>query len=133
MVFQNQWTDTDYVHHGVYGIYVDDELVYVGMTLKSFWSRCFQHNEHIEHQDEKGMVNMYYNLMRAQLEGKNVVMKPLFDVMRAEYNGRLIERRDLEAMEFGFIYALRPRFNQQGRTKPYTFSDFSSNSEYHLS
>lgn len=104
--------------YGVYGIFVDDELIYIGQT-KNFKERFKSHNSNF-HVSDKAL----YKKMRMEKEaGKQVSIKPLINVEELDIKGSL-KRRDLEAMELALISLYKPKYNYEGIVKPYCFTDY---------
>ena len=114
---------------GIYGIYVDDVLMYVGMTMDSFRKRFGSHRRHIN-----DMINGRYNgnnrhlytALAKYVNGwNNVEFRPLVCLSKlkiqetsARCNPRLT-RRDVECMELAFISYFRPVLNVQGMYTEY--------------
>jgi hypothetical protein len=100
-------------HYGIYAIKRKDtdEIIYIGMTTRSFAERCNEHNETFkEDKDDKGMV--LYKKMRAFKEiGIDTYFIPLLDVKEdIKVKGEL-SVRDLEAMELALISLYKPMGN----------------------
>lgn len=99
---------------GIYGIYENDILVYIGMTTRPFEARWKEHQERIE----KGSTELaLYGLIDANAK---IEFKKLLEVDKMECNDK-ITKRDLQAMEFALIQEHRPKYNFAGRTQPYQF------------
>lgn len=99
---------------GIYGIYENGELVYIGMTMRPFEDRWKEHQERIE----KGSNELaLYNLIDANAK---IEFKKLLEVDKMDSNDK-ITKRDLQAMEFALIQEHRPKYNFAGRTQPYRF------------
>lgn len=110
---------------GIYGIYIDGELVYIGKTIRSFRERFKQHKRLIEFPDEsETQYDMYYELATAKAQGKSVYLEPLFVVETADYNSLYnLTNRDIESAEFALISVLKPRLNVCGMKKAYKYSN----------
>lgn len=100
---------------GIYGIYENDKLVYIGMTTRSFKIRW---NEHLERIKEKSDELALYLLIDSN---SKIEFKILLDKNDLISDSR-ITKRDLQAMEFALIKEHQPRYNFAGRNQPYRFS-----------
>ena len=109
---------------GIYGIYVNDELVYIGKTTQSFQKRFYQHKHLIDFPDDsETQYDMYYELAVARAQGRTVQLRPLIIAEYVPYDSLYsITNRDLESMEFALIYCYRPRYNICGTKKPYKYT-----------
>lgn len=101
--------------YGIYGMYEDGELVYVGMTMRPFEDRWKEHIEGIETQSDK---LIFYKQVKQK---DKIEFRILVDVSKIKSNDA-ITRRDVEAMELGFIRMFQPRYNYAGRTVEYKFT-----------
>lgn len=110
---------------GIYGIYVENELVYIGKTTQSFQKRFNQHKRLIDYPDDsETQYEMYYELAVARAQGKAVQLRPLIIAEYIPYNSLYdLTNRDLESMEFALIWCYRPRFNVCGIQKPYRYTN----------
>ena len=100
---------------GVYGMYENGELVYIGMTMRKFEDRWQEHLDNIK--DRSTALNFYqYVSNDAKIE-----FKKLIEIEKLKCNVELT-KRDIEAMEFALIYEHQPKYNLAGRTVPYRFS-----------
>lgn len=105
---------------GVYGIYCNDELIYIGKTNVSFKTRFSQHLEAI---NSKSTAQFLYKYIVQQKEKNNaeITMKSLVNVKELKVNGK-INNRDIEAMELALIDLYKPICNIQGVKQDYEFS-----------
>ena len=99
---------------GIYGIYENNELVYIGMTMRPFEARWKEHQEKIE---EGSTELALYGLIDANAK---IEFKKLLELDKMECNDK-ITKRDLQAMEFALIQEHRPKYNFAGKTTPYVF------------
>lgn len=99
---------------GIYGIYENDQLVYIGMTMRPFEARWKEHQERIEKRSNELAL---YNLIDANAK---IEFKKLLEVDKMDSNDK-ITKRDLQAMEFALIQEHRPKYNFAGRSQPYQF------------
>ena len=111
---------------GVYGIFIDCELVYIGKTAESFKNRFMRHRwrlaAHIKGKDTS-QWRLYEELARAQKSGKQVYLKPLIAIEKLTYNAAIaLNNRDIETMEYTLILTYKPRLNTLGMEKPYSYS-----------
>lgn len=104
---------------GVYGIYFGDELVYIGSTFVSFEERFKQHKESV--MGKRKASKIHYAIKDAKQKGVNVKFQILIDVDQLDYNGVLMDGRDVESMEFALIRIFMPRYNIQGVSKPFNY------------
>ena len=106
---------------GIYGIYIENELVYIGKTMRSFKARF---NEHRNNYSTEGQY--IYNLLReAKKQNKEIIMRPLIiledlEIQNSHFN---FNNRDLSNMELALITIFQPRGNIEGRLKPYHFQE----------
>ena len=109
---------------GIYGIYVENELVYIGKTTQTFQKRFLQHKHNMDYPDDsETQYDMYYELAVARAQGSCIQLRPLFIVETANYNSLYnINNRDLESMEFILISCFRPKYNICGTKKPYRYT-----------
>ena len=109
---------------GIYGIYVENELVYIGKTTQSFQKRFLQHKHNMDYPDDsETQYDMYYELAVARAQGSCIQLRPLFIVEYVPYDSLYnITNRDLESMEFALIYCYRPRYNIKGVKQPYKYT-----------
>lgn len=99
---------------GVYGIFENEELIYVGYTAKSFVDRFRAHAKCVK---ENSNANKMYSYIRENFEEKKFCMKPLVEIEnRVRLDGELM-LRDIQAIELGFITCFRPEFNIVGVSK----------------
>lgn len=109
---------------GIYGIYQDGALVYIGKTTQSFQKRFYQHKHFIDFPDDsETQYDMYYELAAARAKGCNIQLRPLFIVESANYESLYnINNRDLESMEFILISCFQPKYNICGTRKAYRYT-----------
>ena len=123
MDFEKIYSDLN--DKGIYGIFVDNKLLYIGMTMKSFKSRFNSHRRHInEVMDESykkdSLYDMYVILAKYVSDGKNVELRPLVCLSKLNLQPKSVRckprltRRDVECMELAFISYFKPVFNNQG-------------------
>ena len=103
---------------GIYGIYLDNILIYIGKTTISFRQRFQQHINRYKTDD-----SYLHSLMhKAKENGKNIEFKPLIIIEDLQIaNGVKINERDLNSMELALITIYQPVGNVEGRLKPYKY------------
>lgn len=101
--------------YGVYGMYENGQLVYIGMTMRPFEKRWQEHIEGIQNQSS----DLYF-YQKINPESK-IEFKILIDVSKMKAN-KPITRINIESMEHGLIYMLKPKYNYAGRTVEYRYS-----------
>lgn len=99
---------------GVYGIYEDEELVYIGMTMRDFEERWNEHRRGIK---KRSSEMIFYSQIdpNAQIEFKVIVNAKDLKVDRA------LTRNEIEAIELGMITYFKPKYNYAGRVVNYKF------------
>ena len=110
---------------GIYGIYVNNKLVYIGKTTQNFAKRFYQHKYYVDNPTKATGVkyHMYCELARARSEGASVEMIPIVIVEDLLYDSKLkINNRDIESMELALITFHRPRYNFSGVRCPYKYT-----------
>ena len=118
-----------YNDKGIYGIYSNDELLYIGKTNRSFKDRYLEHmkklSSYICGNDIGGQYALYERLYQEKRKGNNVHLEPIIRVSKLNIQDdshrcrSYISNRDIECMELALIVALKPVLNVEGRTKPY--------------
>lgn len=110
---------------GVYGIYINEEIVYIGSTTDSFARRFSKHKSRMKEPPEKHptQIELYDTLKAAKASGYSVVFRPLIVVEELKYRSLVpIEKRDVESMEFALIDLYKPRLNKCGVTLPFKYN-----------
>lgn len=107
---------------GIYGIYVEDKLVYIGRTVDSFRHRFHAHARRLKAEDNS---LLYRSLNNYKKQGKNISFKPLIvlEWLKMEHK-RTINTQELNCMELALITVLQPELNVKGRLKPYVFRKY---------
>lgn len=107
---------------GIYGIYVDDELIYVGLTSACFSERFQFHNKKLNSTDLTSQLALYECMRQALSEGKKVQMRPIIALQNLTMSyGACLTLHDLEMMELTTIALYRPKFNVIGLVTNYQF------------
>lgn len=101
---------------GIYGIYVNETIVYIGKTETSFQTRFTQHKHNTLSIDSPMPL---YSYLRQQIsQGHSIHLKPLITIEDLQIDGKLTSR-DIKAMELALIDLYKPICNIQGRIAPY--------------
>lgn len=104
---------------GIYGIYCNKKLVYIGKTDVDFKTRFQQHKSALEGNNSQYLYK-YLRMMKRD-EGCVIELKPLVNVKELKVKGN-IRNRDIEAMELALIHLYQPICNIQGIKQDYEFT-----------
>lgn len=105
---------------GIYGIYIDDCLVYIGSTFKFFKSRFQSHKAKVK--GDVDLQNIHKQIKIALEKNKNVEFKPMVVLEDLSMlHKKTITEKELKCMELALITALKPMYNIEGVLKPYSF------------
>lgn len=99
---------------GIYGIYVDNKLVYIGMTTRSFKERWDQHVQLIKANDSQYL----YRYLKSY---NKIEFKVLLDVHDMKTRMQM-RKRDIQSIELALITIYQPSCNIEGRIKLYNYS-----------
>lgn len=102
-------------HYGIYGIYENDELVYIGYTTREFESRWQEHIEAIMLQKNMQYVHKQIN------PNSKIEFGILIDITELKTN-KILTTSDIQSMELALIYLYQPKYNVQGVTTRYSYS-----------
>lgn len=113
-------------HVGLYGIYIDNELVYIGKTMRSFEERFNEHKEKVNAPYKDNDIKLYKTLKEAKKQGKEIQMKELISLynLLIEVEGKKnnnFTNEELCDMELALIKVLQPRCNVEGKDIPYVY------------
>lgn len=97
--------------YGIYGIYINNKLVYIGMTANSFGERFSNYKTQIQNPSRK----IEYMMVNAKQNGKMVEMRPL--IVNNEFVS--ISEVELKKIEYSLIKILQPEGNLEGTVLPY--------------
>lgn len=103
---------------GIYGIYSNEELIYIGQTTQSFEKRFQQHKNSTFEDTGK----LYHTLREEMYNGKQISYKPILPLDKMKVGKEEITKRDLDLIECAFITAFQPRANTMGMDKEYNFN-----------
>jgi hypothetical protein len=97
---------------GIYGIFENEELIYIGETMRSFEERMKEHNQFM---NEGSNVNEMYKYIKNNFQEKKFFMRPLVELGTRVNANRELTQDEVYAIELGFITCFRPRFNRAGK------------------
>ena len=100
---------------GIYGIYCNDILIYIGYTYNSFNERYDQHREYFS--KKAGPLPMYSKYDLNKIEFRELVTEE--DIQKLFETDCAIDREILQIIEYSLIKVLNPIENAQGRIRPY--------------
>ena len=104
--------------YGIYGIYINDDLIYIGYT-EDFRQRFRNHHTCFNHSDKP----LYQRMRLEKEEGNQVSIKPLINIEELDVLNSKITERDLQAMELALITLYKPPYNYEGVRIPYQFGN----------
>lgn len=100
--------------YGVYGIYKNDTLLYIGSTMREFSVRFEEHSNNIINHSNELYV---YSLIE---DDDNITFKKLIDAATLKTNSELT-KRDIQSMELALINTMNPPGNLAGRSYEYKY------------
>jgi hypothetical protein len=106
---------------GIYGIYCDDQLVYIGKTDVDFKTRFSHHKDCIINKKPEQYLHRYLIMMKENHPDVKITLKPLVNIKDLNTDGK-IGNREIEAMELALITIHQPCCNIEGIKKPYKFT-----------
>lgn len=96
---------------GVYALTVDDEIIYIGSTIRSFEERINEHRKNMENNSKE--LKVYDILRECKKQGKEIIWKIIVDCNELKVN-KILTIEDVESMELGFIDYFKPKGNVAG-------------------
>ena len=102
--------------YGIYGIYLGDELVYIGSTMRSFEVRMREHIENIE----KGSKELYLYSLLGKEDLGNLSWSPLINCKELKAN-KVFTVEDVESMELALISLYKPKGNLAGVSEEFRY------------
>ena len=105
--------DEEYCKNGVYGIYKDNVLIYIGSTIISFKKRLAEHNHSLK--SSKSKLYTYITCHKG-----DYTMRPMLIVDYIQTK-REINAEQLGWMELGLISCFRPFCNISGKNSNFIF------------
>lgn len=107
----SKWYDiTDDI--GIYGIFVDDKLVYIGSTV-SFTNRFKQHKDRTLNENYKRQP-LLYNYLREHIGHIQCKVIHRMSDQKLHPNKDKISDWELHLIEYGYIRAYQPMLNKAG-------------------
>ena len=104
------------IRYGVYGIYVNNELVYIGMTMRDFEKRWQEHINKIK----SGSNELYfYKQLQKYDEEVKLHFKILVDASEKVIDKKSFSEDEVKSMEYALIKVLKPKYNLAGNTYDY--------------
>lgn len=101
---------------GIYGIYQNGELVYIGKTRRPFEVRWQEHCDILNGKIEKPKGMVLYDNLNARKD--KIEFGILLDCAKIKVAGQITER-DLSVMELTMISYFQPKYNWVGVRKEY--------------
>lgn len=122
---QLQYLEDTYIHpktkkkentspRGVYGVYVNDKLFYIGSTNRSFSIRWAEHETNIALHNNS--LFWYSKLLPTD----KIEFKPLIDITQLKVERKLTSD-EIKVMELALIDYFKPEGNLAGKTVPFRF------------
>lgn len=105
--------------YGVYAILADEEIIYIGSTIRNFKIRFKEHQENIACGDKS--LDVYDTIRTLIKQNKTITYKILIDCSKIKTNKKIIGY-DVESMELALILTYQPIGNIGGITKPFLYS-----------
>lgn len=99
-----------YNHYGIYGLYRNNQLVYIGSTSRPFKERIREHYQNIQKAIETGKSN--FQIYSLFTKNDKVSVSILIDMYEVGY--KQLTERDLRAMELAMITYFAPVGNVSG-------------------
>ena len=102
---------------GIYAIYANEKMLYIGSTRTTFRERLSKHNSEIK---EKAETNDFYSYLSYNQDKMSFSMRPLiiFDYLKTK---KEITAESCGWMELALISVFRPRFNVKGKKENFIF------------
>lgn len=102
--------------NGIYGIYVNDKLIYIGYTVNGFLNRYDQHKYcFVRGYGKNDMYLQGFNIN--QIEFRELITEE--EIQKLFHTTAPIDKEILQLIEYSLIKVLQPPFNKDGITSPY--------------
>ena len=102
---------------GIYGIYLNGNLIYIGKTDVGFETRYHQHKKAIEEGSESQYL---YKYLKDKVGRNEIELVPIINVKDLNTKDRITDR-DIKSMELALIHLYKPICNIQGIKMPYKY------------
>ena len=112
----NVLAETEKDDYGIYGIYVDDELIANTTFVGGIVHRSDMRN--VKNKEDPMVLHSYLN--KKQLKGNEISLKILINNKKINSKNTLT-KKDWQAIELGLITLYQPRCNMQGIKISYVF------------
>ena len=107
---------------GVYAIFIDNILVYIGSTAVSFKKRFQAHKEIVKNGSGENVQRIHKEIRIALNNNKKVDFQPIVIIEDLHYlYKRHINEKELKCMELALITTLKPIYNVAGVFAPFSF------------
>lgn len=113
-ILEEEYRTSNASSFGVYGVYYEEELVYIGMTMREFEDRWDEHRRNIKNNSKE---LKFYDLIEDE---SKVEFKKLIDVAFLNTN-KILTERDVKSMELGLISVFKPKGNLAGNGYEYKY------------
>lgn len=99
--------------YGIYGIYIENELVYIGKTVRNFNDRWKEHEACVK---DRNIINSNQPYLYEAMRNNKYEFRKLI-----EFTSEVMYDWDLQCMEFALIETHKPKYNYVGVKVPYEF------------
>lgn len=99
--------------YGIYGIYINKELVYIGKTIRDFKERWKEHENCVK---DRTIANSNQPYLYEAMRNNEYEFVKLVDL-----SGKTFYDIELQCMEFALIEVHKPKYNYVGVKVPYEF------------
>ena len=107
---------------GIYAIFIDNILVYIGSTTVSFKKRFQAHKEIVKNGSGENVQRIHKEICIALNNNKKVDFQPIVIIEDLHYlYKRHINEKELKCMELALITTLKPIYNVAGVFAPFSF------------
>lgn len=106
------------IDYGIYGIYVEDNLYYIGMTMRDFKERF---SEHIAAINNKNLINSQQKFLYAQIRTDESNGKEYEFKIIENCGEKKLSKKEVELLEEFAIKIMKPKYNYCGVKVPYKY------------
>lgn len=107
--------------YGIYGIYLRDELIYIGSTMRSFEIRMREHIENIK----LGSKELYLYSLLSKEDLSSLSWSPLIDCKELKAN-KTFTAEDVQSMELALISLYKPKGNLAGVSEEFRYKGYAA-------